>query len=66
MPFGEQEISFTDVAKGAFYYDSVYWAAENMITNGTTPTTFEPGAVCTRGQIVTFLYRYMEEVRMAF
>ena len=48
---------FDDVTEGAFYYDAVLWAAEMEITTGTSATTFEPDATCTRGQIVTFLYR---------
>ncbi len=48
---------FTDVAKGAYYYDAVLWAVENGITQGTSATTFSPNQTCTRGQIVTFLYR---------
>ena len=30
---------------------------ENGITNGTSDTTFSPDAVCTRAQIVAFLWR---------
>ena len=48
---------FTDVKQGKFYYDAVLWAVKNKITSGTTPTTFEPNSPCTRGQIVSFLYR---------
>lgn len=48
---------FTDVRTSAYYYGAVLWAVENGITNGTSATTFEPEATCTRGQIVTFLYR---------
>ena len=48
---------FTDVKQGAFYYDAVLWAVEKGITNGMTPTTFEPNSGCTRGQVVTFLWR---------
>ena len=48
---------FTDVAQGKFYYDAVLWAAETGVTTGMTATTFEPNRACTRGQIVTFLYR---------
>ncbi|MBR6290252.1 MAG: S-layer homology domain-containing protein [Clostridia bacterium] len=51
------ENPFTDVKEKAFYYKAVLWAVEKNITNGTTPTTFGPGATCTRGQIVTFLFR---------
>ena len=49
--------SFTDVKAGSFYEKAVLWAVENGITNGTTDTTFEPNAVCTRAQIVTFIWR---------
>jgi len=48
---------FTDVKEGAYYYDAVLWAVENGITVGKTATTFEPKAVCTRSQIVAFMYR---------
>ncbi len=49
---------FTDLTEGAFYYEAVLWAVENGITKGMSPTTFVPGGSCTRGQIVTFLYRF--------
>lgn len=49
--------SFPDVASGAEYAQAVMWAVENSITTGKTDGTFAPGEVCTRGQIVTFLYR---------
>ena len=49
---------FVDVATNAFYYNPVLWAVENKITTGTGDgTTFEPGTDCTRGQVITFLYR---------
>lgn len=48
---------FTDVSKDSVYYNAILWAVENGITKGTTETTFDPNAVCTRGQIVTFLFR---------
>ena len=38
-------------------YDPVLWAVENGITFGMTSTTFAPNQTCTRGQVVTFLYR---------
>lgn len=53
--------SFTDVPFDSFCYHAVLWAAENGVTSGTTPTTFSPNASCTRGQIVTFLYRCLAE-----
>ena len=48
---------FKDVKKGQYYYDAVLWAVEKGITTGTGPDTFSPDSTCTRGQIVTFLYR---------
>ena len=48
---------FTDVKAGSFYYDAVLWAVENGITKGTSETTFEPEADCTRAQIVTLIWR---------
>ena len=51
--------SFTDVAADAYYSDAVAWAFQQGITKGATDTTFEPDATCTRGQMVTFLYRYL-------
>jgi len=49
---------FTDVASGLYYTEAVQWAYENGITNGTSATKFSPDASCTRGQMVTFLYRF--------
>jgi len=53
----EAKLPFTDVAKSAYYYDSVLWAYANDITEGTTETTFTPYSTVTRAQIVTFLWR---------
>ena len=52
---------FRDLQEGAFYYKAVLWAVEHKVTAGTSPTTFSPGATCTRGQIVTFLWRFEGE-----
>ena len=48
---------FTDVSADAYYAPAVDWAVEKGVTTGTSATTFSPDAVCTRAQIVTFLYR---------
>ena len=48
---------FKDVKEGAFYYEAVLWAVSKGIAEGMTKTTFEPKRACTRGQVVTFLYR---------
>ena len=48
---------FADVKPGAFYFDAVQWAVKNGITNGTGKNTFSPNDVCSRYQIVMFLWR---------
>lgn len=40
------------------YYKAILWASQKGIAAGTSTTTFSPDQVCTRAQIVTFLYRY--------
>ena len=57
----KSENPFEDVKEGEYYYNAVLWAVEKGITTGTSKTTFRPNQTCTRGQIVTFLYRAMEE-----
>ncbi len=52
---------FKDVKSDQYYYKAVLWAVENGITTGTSATTFSPAATCTRGQVVTFLYRDLAE-----
>ena len=54
-----QENPFTDVAKDQYYYNPVLWALEKGITSGLSQTTFAPEQACTRGQVVTFLWRAM-------
>ena len=49
--------SFGDVPADAYYADAVAWAVSAGITSGTTAVTFSPNASCTRGQLVTFLWR---------
>ena len=50
---------FKDVPAGQYYYKPVLWAVEKNITKGTSADKFSPDSTCTRGQIVTFLYRDM-------
>lgn len=54
--------SFSDVKADAYYSDAVTWAAAEGITIGTSETTFHPNGDCTRGQMVTFLMRYLETI----
>ena len=48
---------FFDVKTSDWFYSPVIWALEKGVTTGTSATTFEPQAKCTRGQVVTFLWR---------
>ena len=50
---------FTDVKESKYYYKAILWAVENEITNGVSADKFGVGQTCTRGQIVTFLYKFM-------
>ena len=52
---------FEDVKSDKYYYKAVLWALENNITTGTDAARFSPDGACTRGQIVTFLYRCMTQ-----
>ena len=49
--------AFSDVATNAYYADAVAWAAKNGVTDGIGGGQFGSGSDCTRGQIVTFMYR---------
>ena len=51
------ENPFTDISDSDYYYDAVLWAYENGITSGIDATHFAPHQECTRGQVVTFLWR---------
>ncbi len=51
------ESPFRDVSERDYYYDAVRWAAEQGITTGTSADLFSPSVPCTRGQMVTFLWR---------
>ncbi len=57
---------FTDVAQGEYYFEPVIWAVNQtpQITAGTSAATFSPAATCTRGQVVTFLWRANGQPRL--
>ena len=68
MPAGKVEIKaafakevetspFSDVSTDAYYYEAVKWAQEKGITEGVGDGLFGSEQPCTRGQIVTFLWR---------
>ncbi|MGI6744017.1 MAG: S-layer homology domain-containing protein [Eubacteriales bacterium] len=51
--------TFTDVDENAYYFDALLWSVSNEVTAGTSATVFSPDSACTRGQVVTFLWRAM-------
>ena len=53
---------FSDVPAGRYYSDAVDWAFDNGVTTGTSASTFSPEDPVTRGQNVTFAYRYDQNV----
>lgn len=59
--FGKPEVAaqnpFEDVLERGFYYKAVAWAVENGITQGLSGTRFGIEVTCSRGHMVTFLYR---------
>ena len=68
MPAGKVEINtafvkevetspFSDVSASNYYYEAVKWAQEKGITGGIGNGLFGSNQPCTRGQIVTFLWR---------
>ena len=68
MPGGKVEVKatfvkagetspFVDVPADSYYFNAVKWAQKLGITNGKTDVLFGSSDPCTRGQIVTFLWR---------
>ena len=60
QPAAASGASFADVPADSYYAQAVAWAIENGITTGVGGGRFDPNGACTRGQIATFLYRYMK------
>ena len=50
---------YRDVPSGSYYEQAIAWAAGKGITTGFSDGTFRPNQKCTRGQCITFIYRYM-------
>lgn len=49
--------NFTDVPDRMFYSQAVAWAVEQGITSGSGGSRFVPHQICTRSEVMTFLYR---------
>lgn len=60
MPYAAPA-SFADIMHGDPWEMAVSWAVSEGITEGTGNGMFTPFGICTRGQIVTFLYRAFEK-----
>ena len=52
-------VDVSDIKSDSYYYKAVLWAVEQGITGGTSATIFSPEDSCTRGQVVTLLYRFL-------
>lgn len=52
---------FSDVRDGDWFAAPVLWAVRSGITNGTSDVTFSPEQICSRAQILTFLWRAADE-----
>lgn len=67
-PWGLYEMDFSDVGRPEDDdkdNKAVSWAVKWGITSGTSETAFSPQAICTRGQIVTFLHRCAQNFQPA-
>ncbi|MCR4805921.1 MAG: S-layer homology domain-containing protein [Clostridia bacterium] len=51
-----ESAAFTDIPEGAYYADAASWALAKGVTGGVGEGLFGPERLCTRAQIVTFLY----------
>ncbi len=56
-PKAASKSPFSDVPKNHAFYKAILWGSQNKVTNGFSDGTFGINKSCTRGQIVTFLYR---------
>lgn len=60
LKFKDVEMTEDRSEPGFGDWNAISWALENGVTSGTGSTTFSPNGTCTRGEIVTFLYRAFE------
>lgn len=58
-PTPTPEPFFTDVTEDSNYYDAVKWSLDNGITSLGSDNLFNPSSTCTRGQVITFIWRAM-------
>lgn len=60
-PAARTASAFSDVDSGSYYAAAAQWASAQGITQGTGGSRFSPDLDCTRGQIVSFLYRGVQQ-----
>ena len=60
-PAARTASAFSDVASGSYYAAAAQWASAQGITQGTGGNRFSPDKDCTRGQIVSLLYRGVQQ-----
>lgn len=51
QPIKAEEVPFTDIKEGSWYYDSVVRNYQRGLVAGKTPTTFCPSDTCTRAEV---------------
>lgn len=56
-PSNQPSSGFVDVSPDAYYYDAAVWARNQGISKGEGGRRFTPNAVCTRAEMLTFLWR---------
>lgn len=61
-----ESVPFEDVHKDDWFAQGVAFCFKNNITNGQTPTIFNPHAPITRQELATMLYRYINYTNKTF
>ena len=54
-----ENVPFTDVERGQYYYAPLCWAVENGIVTGYEDNTFRPNNVITRAELSAMIARYL-------
>lgn len=57
-PKAASKSPFKDVPTSHTFYKAILWASQKGVTTGYKDKTFRPKGTCTRGQIMTFIWRY--------
>lgn len=55
-----EEVLYSDVEKGDWFYEPIKWATEVGLTNGYPDGTFKPNKVITRAEIMALLYKFKD------